>query len=378
MTGRGSGGILGAPRMVLRKLRSFRRQVLADGPGRVLPRAWARLSKLDLVQFGVLGAIVPFRVRMVKDAEGPAPGPDEVVVLSVVHNGMPWLPTFLAHHRELGAGRFVILDNGSSDGTADYLRAQRDVVLLSSKAPYSHYQNPFKRHICNRFARDRWCLFADVDELLAYPGMERQSLPELARFAREHGFTGVVTQMLDLFPERPIADMPEAVHADLRPFYRCYETRDIEARPGEWHASNRVPAHISMHHGGVRRRIFGTDNGLTKVSLFYNGDGLVPFHHWHSTRGARIADFSVALLHYPFDRGYRDRVLEAAASNRHGWVPGDEYHAYAAVMRENPKLSMLSPASRRYDRPEQLVAEGFLQISPEYARWAGIDDPRAE
>jgi glycosyl transferase family 2 len=365
-------GIVGGFRILRRKVRTFAREVTADGPGRILPRAYARLNKLDFVQFGIRGTIVPFRVRMLREREGAPASSDEVVVFSVVRDGMPWLHTFLAHHRELGARRFVILDNGSNDGSADYLLTQDDVTLLSSTAPYRHYQNTFKRYVCNRFARDRWCLFADVDELLAYPGMERRSLQDLVRFAREGGFTGVVTQMLDMFPDRPIADMPDGAHLDLRPLYRFYETRHIERRPSQWHASNHAPAHIPTHFGGVRRRIFGTDNGLTKVSLFYNGGGLVPFHQWHSTRGARIADFSVALLHYPFDRGYRDRVLEAAANNRHGWVPGDEYHAYAAVMRENPALSLMSEASRLYRGPEQLVAEGFLQASPAFAEWAGL------
>ena len=111
------------------------------------------------------------------------------------------------------------------------------------------------------------------------------------------------------------------------------------------------------------------------MSFFFNGEALVPFHLAHHTRNARLADFSIALLHYPFDRGYRDKVIEAATSGRYGWVTDEEYRAYAAIMRDNPGLSMLSPASRRYERPEQLVAEGFLAASPAFAEWAGIEHP---
>jgi hypothetical protein len=250
--------------------------------------------------------------------------------------------------------------------------AQPDVLLLASGAPYRHYQNAFKRYICNRHARDRWCLFVDVDELLAYPGMSHRSLNDLARFARESGFTAVITQMLDLFSDRPMADLPDTAGRDLRPLYPYYEMHDIERISYEGRTTNQVPENARTHYGGVRRRVFGTRNGLSKVSLFFNGEGLVPFFQWHSARNARLADFSIALLHYPFDRSFRDRVLEAAASNRHGWVPGDEYRAYAAIMRGNPGLSMFSPESRRYEGPEQLVAEGFLAASPAFAQWAGL------
>ena len=374
-------GIFGVPGILRRKLRSFTSKIMAEGPSRALPRAYARLNKLEWVQFGLRGAILPWRVRILRRSEGPAPGSDEVVVLSVMRNGMPWLHTFLTHHRELGARHFVVLDNGSTDGTREHLMAQPDVTLLSSDAPYRHYENTFKRYLCNRFAADRWCLFADVDELLAYPGMDRRSLSDLTRFTHVSGFTGVVTQMLDLFPNRPLAQAPDGTGRDLRELHRLYETRDVERVPFPLQGRNLVPDNARMHFGGVRRRVFGTRNGLTKVSLFFNGEGLLPFDRWHFTRNARLADFSVALLHYPFNRQFRDKVAEAAASDRYGWLTSDEYRAYAAIMRDNPALAMKSGATRVYECAEQLVDEDFLQASPSFEGWAGMQlrrRPRAQ
>jgi len=365
--------VLDGPKVLRRKLRTFMNQVRGDGVAETLPRAWARLNKLEFVQIGVRGKILPWRVRTLKQPGEPSPGPDEVIVLSVVRNGLPWLHTFLTHHRELGVRRFVILDNGSTDGTLEHLMAQDDVVLLASGAPYRHYENTFKRYLCDRFANDRWCLFVDVDELLAYPGMGHRSLADLARFAQERGFNGVVTQMLDLFADAPMSEMPDGTERDLRDICRFYETQDIARGIYLPHQSTAVPDGIQRHSGGVRRRVFGSDNNLTKVSLFFNGGGLVPFYAWHHTRNARLADFSVALLHYPFNRQYREKVLEAAATGRYGWVTTDEYRGYAAIMRDNPGLSLMSPASRAYEGAERLVAEGFLAISPAFADWAGIN-----
>ena len=363
-------GIPGAATALRRHLKSFTGQVKEGGAARALARASARLNRLDIVQFGLRGAILPFLVRTLKDRVTVEPGPDEVLVFSVVRDGMPWLRTFLSHHRELGARKFVILDNGSNDGTVEYLTVQDDVVLLASDAPYRHYENTFKRYLCDRYGRDRWCLFVDVDELLAYPGMHCRSLKDLAAFTGQMGFTGVITQMLDMFAPVSMAEIPEGPDLDLRELCRCYETADIDRTSYTRHKGTVAPENARMHWGGVRRRVFGTNNGLTKVSLFFNGGGLVPFHRWHHVRNGHLADYSVALLHYPFNRRYRDRVLAAAADGRYGWLTTDEYQAYARIMRDNPELRMMSDASRRYQGPEQLVAEGFLESSPAFANWA--------
>lgn len=364
--------LLEAYSVLRRKLRTFKNQVSGGGIGQTMARTWARLNKLEIVQTGVRGRIVRWRVREIKGPAGAPPGPDEVVVVSVMRNGLPWLHTFFTHHRQLGARHFVVLDNGSTDGTVEYLMAQDDVLLLTSAAPYQHYENTFKRYLCDRYASGRWCLFVDVDELLAYPGMERRSLDQLARFTHEQGFNGVVTQMLDLFADGPMSEMPEGSGQDIRTICRLYETQDIERGAYLPHESTAVPDGIVKHAGGVRRRVFGTNNNLTKVSLFFNGEDLVPFYIWHHVRNARLADFTVALLHFPFNRQYRAKVLEAASSGRYGWVTTDEYRGYASVMRDNPGLVLVSPASRRYEGPEQLVAEGFLQASAAFAAWAGM------
>jgi hypothetical protein len=369
--------ISGALRTLRRKIATFSKDAMADGAARAVPRAYARLNKLDFVQFSVRAAILPLRVRLLRKASGPQAESGDVVVLSVLRNGMPWLRTFLAHHRELGATHFVILDNGSNDGTREHLLQQSDVTLLASDAPYKHYENTFKRYLCDKFARERWCLFVDVDELLAYPGMDRKSLADLVHFTKEQGFDAVVNQMLDLFADGPMSGMPDGADLDLREVCRFYEIQDIERARYAPHETTVVPDNVKMHSGGIRKRVFGTDNGLTKVSLFFNGNGLAPFHAWHHARNARVADFTVALLHFPFNRQYRDKVVEAAASGRYGWLTTDEYRSYAAIMRDNPGLSLRSAASREYLGAEQLVAEGFLQTSAAFAKWAGISGTEA-
>lgn len=329
-----------------------------------------------MIQFGLRGLIVRFRVRELhRPGDLPEIAADDPLVLSVVRNGMAWLHTFLLHHRERGARRFVILDNGSTDGTREYLAAQADVILLGSTAPYRHYENTFKRYLCDHFGKDRWCLFVDVDELASWPGDDSRDLRDLCRFAEGKGFNAVLTQMLDLYSGAPMAELPDTVGMDLRMVHSLYETRSIAQRPYPPQPGNVIPPDAVSHSGGVRLRVFGTRNGLTKISLFRNELALKPFHHWHHAINARIADFSIALLHYPFNRQYREKVIEAASSGRYGWLTSDEYEAYAAIMRHNPGLVLKGPDSEVFAGPEVLVAEGFLKASPAFADWAGIGLP---
>ena len=55
--------------------------------------------------------------------------PGDVLCFVCLRNEAPRLPHFLAHHRALGVRHFLIVDNASTDGTADLLRDQPDVSL---------------------------------------------------------------------------------------------------------------------------------------------------------------------------------------------------------------------------------------------------------
>lgn len=373
----GAGGRPGGTRLgrVARSIRRVWSDVRREGPGTALRDVQARLNKQDFMQFGLLLRIVPWRIRTLSEPRKAEPdGTASPIVLCVVRNGMPWLRTFLQHHRELGASRFVILDNGSDDDTRRYLAAQEDVLLLASDAPYRIYENTFKRYLADRYGRDRWCLFVDVDELLAYPGMERRSMAELAAFAQQQGFNAVVTQMLDLYPDRPIAEVPDGPDEDLRASHRCYETASVERQPYAMAPASVVPQEARMHVGGVRRRVFGTNQGLTKVSLFRQDGRLRSFHAWHHVSHAEMADFSVLLLHYPFNRDYRGKMLRTVNEAWQNALWRAEYEGCARGMSENEDLALPGPDTQRYRGPEPLLDEGFLFASPAYRAWAAGQD----
>ena len=104
-----------------------------------------------------------------------------VSVVACVRNEMFMLPHFLAHYRALGVESFLIADNGSDDGTLEFLADQPDVALFSVDTSYSlsRYGVAWQQALMSNFRVGRWSLVADVDELLVWQTPQRESLPQL-------------------------------------------------------------------------------------------------------------------------------------------------------------------------------------------------------
>src|SRR5215217_168488 len=65
---------------------------------------------------------------------------DELVVLCLVRNGRPYVKSFVEHYFSLGVKHAFFLDNGSTDGTVEALRAYDNVTVLQTYLPFKEYQ----------------------------------------------------------------------------------------------------------------------------------------------------------------------------------------------------------------------------------------------
>ena len=81
------------------------------------------------------------------------------------------LPHFLDYYRRLGVDHFLFVDNGSDDGTAEYLAAQPDVSLWATNHSYrlARFGVDWLGWLQWRYGHGHWCLTVDADELLVYP-----------------------------------------------------------------------------------------------------------------------------------------------------------------------------------------------------------------
>ena len=125
-----------------------------------------------------------------------------ILAFSTVRNEMGRLPHWIAHHRRLGVDHFLVVENASDDGTRDWLAAQPDVSLWTTRASYkrSRFGVDWLNALAFRHAAGRWCLTVDADELWLHPHHETRDLHALTHELDRRGQRAMGALMLDLYP----------------------------------------------------------------------------------------------------------------------------------------------------------------------------------
>ena len=127
-------------------------------------------------------------------------------VCTIVHDEMFFLEAFLAHYRRLGADRFIILDDCSTDGTMAFLTAQPDVMVVGSgiryfaQVPYppetlarireTRAVRLWRDQMLDQFCAGQWAVVVDPDEFLALPTGPAGVLRVARRRRRRGGLGG--------------------------------------------------------------------------------------------------------------------------------------------------------------------------------------------
>jgi hypothetical protein len=320
-----------------------------------------------VMEFGVRPHVLHGRVKHLYGPTRVEYAPDELLVITVVRNGALYVRSFMEHYQALGVRHCVFLDNRSTDDTVDRLCAYSGVTVLQTDAPYEKFENTMKRYLAERFSPDRWNLCADIDELFGYPFARELPISGFLGYLHQRRFTAVVAQMLDMFSELPLGDIESSPDDRLMDTYTYYDISAIDRHPYEW--SDPPRPEVAMHRGGIRRTVFGTDNGLTKAALVLMNGKVKPFVEWHQATGAAVADVTGVLMHYPFVSTFQQKVEDAVRTGRYGGTTSDEYVRYRKELARNPRLRLKRPSARRFTGLEPLIADGFLVVSDDYVRW---------
>jgi len=319
------------------------------------------------LEFSVRPLLLGARVHHVHGPRTIVYERDELLVLCVVRNGARHVAAFLEHHLSLGATHIVLLDNDSTDDTIDLARGFDRVTILRTRCPYRAYETPMKRYLVDRFSRDRWALIADIDEHFDYPFSDVLGVRELLTYLNRHSYTAVVAQMLDLFPDRPLRASASPAEESLKGVHIYYDISNI--RKTEYGFGRLSDSSIKMHSGGIRKTVFGTDNGLTKAALVLASRATDLFAGWHHAEHALVADFSCVLLHYPFLSTFYEKVREAVQTRRYGASAGHEYLKYWTRLKDDPELCLKRDTASPFAGVNALLDTGFLTVSPQYRRW---------
>lgn len=313
--------------------------------------------------------------RSLKHVHGPreANTPmDAIVVVSNIRNMLFYVEEFLSHYRGLGVTQFVFCDNGSDDGTIERLTQENDCVVMQSTLPWGEVETIFRQYATQRYAKGRWCLYADQDEIFTFPGAEKIGLPDLAKYLDGQGATALVAQMLELVPKAPLTETANLSYADALKTFTWYDLRDVErydyydpATGFAWFMQqNEINSpELKVMFGGLRKRVFKEHCCLTKHPFVKVMDGVVAGAHPHASTYVRCADMTGLIKHYKFagDTAARDADSVGRGVSVHG-----EDSIRLKTFSENSGMILWSEDAHEYDGFEPLYDAGFMLRSEAY------------
>lgn len=292
---------------------------------------------------------------------------DELIALSVVRNGELHIKSFIEHHFSIGIKHIVFLDNGSTDSTIDIARQYQNITILQTYCPYQVYESLMKKYLVYRFSKQRWNLFVDVDELFDYPFSGKISLNQFLNYLNKHCYTAVVAQMLDLFSDQPLNQLDNRKEDSLKEYYQYYDISNI--RKTIYPYGKLFNPDIKMYFGGIRKSMFGTDNGLTKAPLTFIDNKIRVFVDCHHVKNAQIADLTSVLLHYPFIQTFYEKVLDAVVTGRYRFSANEEYKKYWEKLKQEAEINFRTVTTCKLDSIDCLINENFLVVSEDYLKW---------
>lgn len=305
-------------------------------------------------------ALTPLRDRTAAIRKG------DILGFATVRNEAVRLPWFLDHHRRLGVSHFLIVDNGSDDGTTDFLAAQPDVSLWVTDSSYkaSRFGVDWITWLLMRHGHGHWCLTVDADELLIYPYHDSRDLRALTEWLDRQGRPMMGAMMLDLYPKGPVGDHPYSAGDDPLTALHWFD-------PSGYGIRVQQPMGNLWIQGGPRARMFFAAEPRRAPTL-----NKVPLVRWHwryayvnSTHSLlpprlnRIyeTDGSEApsglLLHTKFLQTVVDRARVEQARGEH-FSNSALYDRYYDALTENPDL--WCPHSRRLTTWRALEAMGLM------------------
>ncbi len=319
---------------------------------------------------------LPLRVRHLSGPRRIRCAPDQAIVVCLAKDAHAHIGAFIAHYERLGVAGIVLLDNGSSDDTVQQASANPLVSVFQTRLSFRHNRE-MRRYLLRRFGgRDRWVLVVDIDELFDYPCSDRIGLGSLLRYLRQHRYSAMVCHQLDMFPDRPLAHGDASLPLQqANPLYDISHVRKRGYFEADGHGGERWVAHNTLANSAIPRQVGGiraTAFNLTEVYLSKHPllltDGRTRLVHQHFVDHAAVADISGVLYHYKFVPEFRVKVDAAVRSGVYAdgsW----EYQRYQRALADTPELDLRSPAAQRLKGVNELVDQGFLQVTDQYLAW---------
>ncbi len=292
--------------------------------------------------------------------------PQDILVFSTLRNEKIRLPYFLRYYRDMGASHFLIVENGSDDGTREYLMDQPDVSLWSSGKSYkrARFGVDWLNWLQMKYGHGHWTLVVDPDEFLVYPFCDTRPLPALCDWLDASSIKSFSAMLLDMYPKGPLIDVAYRSGQDPMEIASWFDSGNYMI------AKNHKFGNLWIQ-GGPRAREFFYDRprrapALNKIPLvkWDRSYAYVSSTHMLLPRGLNLVydewggeKASGCLLHAKFLNTFSAKAKEELTRAQH-YAASHEYKAYAAKMDENPDL--WCKWSERYINWRQLEILGLM------------------
>jgi hypothetical protein len=297
---------------------------------------------------------------------------NELTVVCLVKNGMEHLDTFLNHYQELGVKHFLFIDNGSTDGTVDFLKNRNNITLYWTTLPHKHYESEIRRTIIENLCSNSWCLCVDIDELFDYPYSNKVALAHFLEYLNQYQYTAVISYMLDMFPRELAASNPDDPGALVR--NNCYyDISDIK-KDNYYNHNNSLCNYnrladkaMPYYYGGIRHKYFGKKASkylLIKHPLMFIDQKIEPVTDPHFCNKAYVADVSCLLKHYKFTNSFKERLNKIM--NDYGYFGMLEHQEYYKILKEQENVNFYSTSAKKLEDINDLLKSGFIKISKQY------------
>lgn len=304
-------------------------------------------------RWDVIKGFAKCNIRILKKAVGNLEN-DAPILICVVLNEKERIDVFLNHYRKIGIKRFAIIDNGSTDGTVDYLKAQSDVELFQIKVKFeSKIKVGWINRIISYYGTNYWYLVVDADELIVWQGVEKINIQKILIYLEKRNITRARALMIDMY-SKEIKWNTDETFEEIYPDCRYFDHDTY------YHKKSKE---LYLICGGPRKRKLGIEAWLTKYPLFKlkENDFFCNPHVLYPYENKRTPCY-LALLHYKFLTNTDKRKMQKYARAGNYARNSAEYKKYLQKQREDiNNFNFYFEKSLLYQSSESLERIGQIE-----------------
>lgn len=295
------------------------------------------------------------RCREYKNRELP-------IVVLCVKDDLKRLQMLVNHYRKLGIERFAFLDNGSTDGTFEWMKDQDDIDVFKTLDKYNCLvKEGWLNRIISYYGFDRWYILTDSDELFTYIGMEKHPINDLISYAEREKIKRFKGINLDMYADAALFSI-DSSDLDIEKTYCWMDSDSYVETPRK--IGNSI---ITAVTGGPRQRTMDVPCSVMKYPLVFFEPGTVSANAHYQFPYALIekSPCIVGILHYKFldsdKKEFERRAKFDTGMSAGNAKTGIYYQQYVKVANENSDMTFMYDGSIKFENSESLKKVPLLK-----------------